>query len=125
MKLALSRAILRKADILLLDEPTNHLDVPQEGRPYSLRVRWLNVSPSLSFTLSLSPFISPRTALRTARTAHGAHAAPHVLNTAKAPVSLVKTDAKAVAASATQILAEPLCPASTGDLPTSTACAPR
>ena len=27
MKLALSRAILRKADILLLDEPTNHLDV--------------------------------------------------------------------------------------------------
>lgn len=27
MKLALSRAILRGADILLLDEPTNHLDV--------------------------------------------------------------------------------------------------
>merc|ERR1719426_313566 len=26
MKLALSRAILLKADILLLDEPTNHLD---------------------------------------------------------------------------------------------------
>jgi elongation factor 3 len=33
MKLALSRAILQKADILLLDEPTNHLDVAN--------VKWL------------------------------------------------------------------------------------
>ena len=33
MKLALSRAILQKADILLLDEPTNHLDV--------VNVQWL------------------------------------------------------------------------------------
>jgi energy-coupling factor transporter ATP-binding protein EcfA2 len=33
MKLALSRAILQKADILLLDEPTNHLDV--------VNVKWL------------------------------------------------------------------------------------
>jgi elongation factor 3 len=33
MKLALSRAILMKADILLLDEPTNHLDVSN--------VKWL------------------------------------------------------------------------------------
>lgn len=39
-----------------------------------------------------------------------------VLTAAKAPVSLVKTDAKAVAASATHILAEPLCPASIGEL---------
>lgn len=35
MKLALSRAILQKADILLLDEPTNHLDV--------MNVQWLMV----------------------------------------------------------------------------------
>ena len=27
MKLALARAMLRKADILLMDEPTNHLDI--------------------------------------------------------------------------------------------------
>ena len=33
MKLALSRAMLQKADILLMDEPTNHLDV--------VNVRWL------------------------------------------------------------------------------------
>jgi elongation factor 3 len=33
MKLALSRAILQKADILLLDEPTNHLD--------TTNVQWL------------------------------------------------------------------------------------
>ena len=33
MKLALSRAVLRKADILLLDEPTNHLD--------TTNVQWL------------------------------------------------------------------------------------
>merc|ERR1719181_2183009 len=33
MKLALARAMLRKADILLMDEPTNHLDV--------LNVQWV------------------------------------------------------------------------------------
>lgn len=33
MKLALSRAILRGADILLLDEPTNHLDVRNVAWP--------------------------------------------------------------------------------------------
>eukprot|EP00734_Pompholyxophrys_sp_LG126_P000700 Pompholyxophrys_sp_v1_NODE_419_length_581_cov_158.538023.p1 type:complete len:158 gc:universal NODE_419_length_581_cov_158.538023:88-561(+) len=46
MKLALSRAMLQKADVLLLDEPTNHLDV--------INVAWVqNYLNSLSTTTSI------------------------------------------------------------------------